>query len=130
MDGGRFDLGERLHHLDQLSAGSCEQDPNAALDADLNPLGPVQELRFTPAGADYACQLSYPAVGPDGVLYVAWDIYSVNTITNDLTLPSPITRSSAPTTRGRHSSDPQDRGSQLNSHGLVLPGTRGGSGQA
>jgi len=57
------------------------------LDADLNPLGPVQELRFTPAGADYACQLSYPAVGPDGVLYVAWDIYYFNTITNDLTLP-------------------------------------------
>ena len=48
------------------------------LDADLNPLGPVQELRYTPPDVSYGCQNSFPAVGPDGVLYIAWDIYYIH----------------------------------------------------
>src|SRR5262249_19243347 len=50
------------------------------LDPDLNPLGPPQDLRSTPPNVIYACQLSFPTVGPDGVLYVAWDIYYIDRI--------------------------------------------------
>jgi hypothetical protein len=48
------------------------------LDADLNPLGPTQQLAYTPPDVIYGCQVSFPAVGPDGVLYVAWEIYYIN----------------------------------------------------
>jgi hypothetical protein len=56
------------------------------LDADLNPLGPIQELRYTPPydQVGYGAQTNFTAVGPDGVLYVAWHIYYSN---NDLTIP-------------------------------------------
>ncbi|HKQ57262.1 MAG TPA: hypothetical protein VJY35_05290, partial [Candidatus Eisenbacteria bacterium] len=56
------------------------------LDADLNPLGPIQELIHTPPynQVGYGAQVSYTAVGPDGVLYVAWQIYYSD---NALTVP-------------------------------------------
>ena len=58
------------------------------LDADLNPLGPLQELRYTPpfteTGVGHGAQGSFPAVGPDGMLYVGWSIYYSN---SDVTVP-------------------------------------------
>src|SRR5262249_40511962 len=46
------------------------------MDADLNPLGPGQRLRYADITSNYGVQVSFPAVGPDGVLYVAWQLYT------------------------------------------------------
>jgi hypothetical protein len=57
------------------------------LDADLNPLGPIQVVRNEPYGV-YGVQGSFPTVGPDGVLYVPYSVLYGDTLSTLWNTPS------------------------------------------
>jgi hypothetical protein len=57
------------------------------LDADLNPLGPLQVVRHEPYGY-YGVQGSNPTVGPDGILYVPYSVLYADTLAAVWNAPS------------------------------------------